>query len=85
MFAANRGELTIVENMIKHGVNLDAQRHDGWTAMHFAAREGNTDIARALKNAGASTTIKDRRGRSPLYVAKSRGRTNIVAIMNGTP
>ena len=31
MFAANKGELAIVEDMIKHGVNLDAQRHDGGT------------------------------------------------------
>jgi ankyrin repeat protein len=84
MFAVNRGNLEIVQSMIDHGVDLNAQRHDGYTAMHFAAREGYADIAKALVAAGADTSIKDRRGRTPVDVAKRRGATNMVAIIDSS-
>ena len=33
---------------------------DGWTALHYASREGHMEIARLLVNRGADINMKDK-------------------------
>lgn len=55
MFAAKNDELDVVQAMIARKANLDAQRVDGFTALHFAAGEGHTEVLRAFKSEGATS------------------------------
>ena len=43
---------------------------DGQTALHWSAMLNNTDAIRLLLGKGASTTIKDKKGRTPIDVAR---------------
>lgn len=42
---------------------------DGWTALHWAAFSGTTDVMRTLKDAGARSSIENIRGWTPEMVA----------------
>lgn len=82
MFAAKNGNLEIVRAILAQRIStLDAQRTDGWTALHIAARQGHAEVARALKSAGASTTIRDRRGRTALDLATASRQTAAAAAL----
>lgn len=67
--ATTMGDSRAVENLIRFGVNLDAQDRLGETAAHDAARKGNTEILRMLENAGANLYIQNNKGYQPYDVA----------------
>lgn len=54
----------------QYEVHLDAQNSDGDTALHLVIRRfRSVEAVEALLSAGASTEIKDRQGRTPLFYA----------------
>jgi ankyrin repeat protein len=55
--------------MIDGGEDINAQDKNGWSPLHFAAQEGDTEIAEILINAGADINLKDTNGNTPLWVA----------------
>jgi len=74
----------IVQELIKAGALVN--RCGGVTqatALHAAARRGNTVVAEALLGAGADTSIRDRKGDTPLDRA-SKCRKHEVALMLGS-
>ena len=51
MEAACRGHLAVVELLIQQqNVEVNAADNDGWTALHFAAVNGNNDVLNSLHN-----------------------------------
>lgn len=52
----------IAKLLISRGSPLDTQNVNGETALHIAAKRGNTDMVKALLNAGASANIADEEG-----------------------
>lgn len=48
---------------------IDYQDRDGWTALHYAAREGNDRLVATLCNRGASMAVLDNNGFNPLDTA----------------
>jgi ankyrin repeat protein len=62
--------------------DLDAQDKNGWTALHFAAQEGDAEVVELLIAAGASLNVRDKYGNTPLFraVMSYRGVGDVPAI-----
>ncbi|CAM0955399.1 unnamed protein product [Alopecurus aequalis] len=52
--AARRGDLDTLRELLKHGLDVDTENHDGATALRVALSEGQTEVARFLVMKGAS-------------------------------
>eukprot|EP00965_Chrysotila_dentata_P121864 4028123-Pleurochrysis_carterae.AAC.1 len=52
--------------------------NDGYTALHWAAACGHTDVVDALISAGADGSATDAKGETPLHRAARLGRTEAV-------
>jgi uncharacterized protein len=69
--------------LIKRGVNVNAQDTDGQTPLHYAAMHGEIDIAKTLLNHGAKQQLHDRYGNAPLWYAvfNARGAYDFVELL----
>lgn len=69
--AALGEEIDRVRELIAARVDVDAKTHDGYTALHITAMNGNTELAKLLIAAGAALETKNEVGDAPLHVASS--------------
>ncbi|MEZ0260158.1 MAG: ankyrin repeat domain-containing protein [Alphaproteobacteria bacterium] len=86
MCACAGGHTKAVLAMLATGrdVALEAQDSHGWTALITAAHRADAETLRALLQAGADPTVKDKMGRDALYYAKgSKDAEKISALENG--
>ena len=84
--AAHLGHAEVVRTLIAAGAPLDHVNNLGWTALIESIVLGDggprhTETLKALVDAGASTKIGDRQGRTPLDLARSRGYKQMVAAL----
>ncbi len=84
--AAHLGHAEVVRLLIAAKAPLDHVNNLGWTALIESIVLGNggknhTDTLEALVRAGANVNIADRGGTSPLKLAKGRGYTKMVQIL----
>jgi ankyrin repeat protein len=61
-----------VQDLIKEGADVNAQKSDGNTLLHFAARNNNRDLTKLLLYLNARTDIKNNKGKTPLDLASER-------------
>lgn len=54
----------VAQRLIKAGARVDTQDVNGQTALMWAARYGNLELAKVLLDAGAKATIRDDHGRT---------------------
>jgi len=85
--AAHLGHAEVVRTLIAAGAPLDHVNNLGWTALIESIVLGDggarhTATLKALVDAGASTKIADRQGRTPLELARSRGYKQMVALLD---
>lgn len=83
LIAASLAEsLEIVELLLAHGADPNIQtHHDGYTALHWAARCGRPDIVIALLNKGASLNKGGLYGDTALDLAACNGHTDTVEAL----
>src|SRR2546427_3184698 len=68
--AAKQGDRETVRSLLKQGVDVNAAQGDGTTALHWAARQGNVELAQMLLYAGANVKPTTRLGAyTPLLMA----------------
>ena len=67
MLAAIKGDQELAEKLIGMGASVTADY--GWTALHYAASTGQTEMTRFLIKKGADVNARTRRGVTPLYMA----------------
>lgn len=84
--AAHLGHDGVVRQLIRAGAPLDHVNNLHWTALIEAVVLGNGGprhqaTVKALLDAGASTTLTDRDGRTPLQLAKSHGYAALVQLL----
>jgi ankyrin repeat protein len=72
MWAAAERHPAVVQALIEAKADLLAHTKSGFTALHFAAREGDIESARLLLDAGVSVDVRSQ-GATPLLVATMRG------------
>ena len=63
-------------------VNTNARDENGHSALHHAAVQGFTEIARLLLEHGADVQVRDRAGRTPAMLATAQGHRAIVELIN---
>ena len=84
--AAHLGHDGVVRQLIAAGAPLDHVNNLHWTALIEAIVLGDGGprhqaCVRALLEAGASTQLTDREGRAPLALARTRGYTRMVELL----
>lgn len=84
--SAHRGHMDVVQALVDARAPLDHINNLGWTALIEAVILGDgghrhTEIVRILVEAGASTSIADRGGRTPLDHAKARNFAEMISIL----
>jgi uncharacterized protein len=78
---ADDAEPSIVRLLIAHGADVNvADKAEYWTALHFAARDHNTEIVRQLLQAGAIVDPIDAFGNTPLWRAVMEADSNLETI-----
>src|SRR5207342_2267227 len=80
--AAMKGNKEAVRSLIKQAADVNAAQGDGMTALHWAALNGDVEIAKMLLYAGANLKATTRLGAyTPLSMAAKAGSSAIVAEM----
>jgi ankyrin repeat protein len=71
--AAARGFVDIVTTLLKNGVKVNQKDVNGRTALHHAAFHTHEDVANVLVDNGASLSVEDDIGSTPVDLAVKRG------------
>ena len=72
--AAARGDREAVKALLKKAADVNAAQGDGMTALHWAAMNGDSELAEMLIVAGANVRATTRLGTyTPLYLASQQG------------
>lgn len=61
-WAADRGDVAMIEMLATKHADLDAVDHSGQTALHYACSCGHDECVKVLEGLGASTVIRDNDG-----------------------
>ncbi len=83
--AAMQGDRATVRALLKQGADVNAVQGDGLTALHWAARKGDAELASTLVLAGANVQATTRLGAyTPLHMAAEAGSAGVVkALVTG--
>jgi ankyrin repeat protein len=78
IYAATGGHDKVVDYLIDHGANIDAQAPNGTTALMMAIHEHHPGTARLLIDRGADVTQRNQDGASALSWAKLGNEADLV-------
>ncbi|XP_035511503.1 protein TANC2 [Morone saxatilis] len=78
---AHLGHSDAVALLLDHGAQVDAQSHDGLTALGFAAAAGHLDIVTMLSQHKAKAGHVDSSGRCVLVHAAQRGHLEVLCFL----
>ncbi|XP_070172174.1 kinase D-interacting substrate of 220 kDa B isoform X3 [Polyergus mexicanus] len=81
IFAATKGKIHFVRELINHGADVNAEDADNWTALLCAAKEGHTEICLELLEHGADLEHRDMGGWTALMWATYKGRSATVTML----
>ena len=80
--AAMRRDIDRVQALIEQAVDVSLPHGDGMSALHWAARHGDAEMAALLIEAGADTGARTRlAGHTPLHVASTVGAAAVVELL----
>ena len=80
--AARVGDRAAVRSLLKEGADVNQAQGDGVTALHWAARLGDIEMAQMLLAAGGNAQATTRSGRyTPLHLAAERASAPLVAAL----
>lgn len=70
-----------IRGLLEKGADVNAKDKDGYTPLHMAAANGNTETAEVLLELGADVNAKDVDGVSPFLTAASKGHLETAALL----
>ena len=77
--AAMAGDREALRALLKQGADVNAAQGDGLTALHWAARKGDAELASTLLVAGANVRAATRLGAyTPLHMASETGSAAVI-------
>ena len=80
--ATMKRDTAAVQALLKSGADVNAAQGDGMTALHWAARNGDLDLAQMLLYAGANVKAATRLGGyTPLLMAADQGHAAVIAAL----
>lgn len=65
----------------RRSTNVNAKDEDQYTALHWAAQNGDEAITRLLLDRGAAINEVDGQGRTPAHVACQHGQENVIRVL----
>lgn len=78
--AAQARNAAAARELLRSGADVNAAQGDGMTALHWAALNGDADLAAMLLYAGANVSARTRLGGfTPLHLAAQMGQAEVVA------
>lgn len=84
MYACKRSFDETAQFLLKNGADVNLRsKKKGVTALMIAAALGNVKMVSELLDQGANTDIKDRFGATAAVLAKKRGHTEVVDLIEG--
>ncbi|KAH8268728.1 hypothetical protein KR018_000029 [Drosophila ironensis] len=81
MIAAEEGHLELLELLLARGAALEAQDHEGFTALSWACLRGHQAAARTLIEHGCNRHHEDHNGRTALDLAAYQGAASLVLYL----
>ncbi|XP_017100396.2 protein TANC2 isoform X7 [Drosophila bipectinata] len=81
MIAAEEGHLELVELLIARGAYLEAQDHEGFTALSWACLRGHLSATKTLIENGCNRHHEDHNGRTALDLAAYQGAAGLVLYL----
>src|SRR5262245_34110493 len=79
--AAMRNNLEAVRLLIQQKADVNEPQADGTTAMHWAARWDNRQLAVALLRAGADPKVANRDAATPMFLATLNGSASMIELL----
>jgi hypothetical protein len=81
--AAENGDMDTINRIIQEGGDLHIldTGQDKYTAIHFAAWDGQNEVLKALIDAGANPDILGTDSRTPIHLAAANGRAEAVKLL----
>ena len=80
--AAKNGDIALIKQLLKGGIEVNEPQGDGMTALHWAAERGNIELAEVLIYAGANPMAGTRIGQyKPLHLAAKKGNAGVINIL----
>ncbi|KAK3748621.1 hypothetical protein QZH41_005351 [Actinostola sp. cb2023] len=75
------GDEAKVKSLLDKGVNVNAaNRINGWTPLHWAAKRGHKDIVELLLKEGAVTTSKTKKGETAAALANNQEIKELIGV-----
>ena len=77
------GRLDNIKRLLELGADIQQLDYDGWSALHFAARDSSPEIIEYLLSLGMTVNMTDKSGQTPLMCAcyKGGGLDNIKRLL----
>jgi ankyrin repeat protein len=79
--ASKDNDIGEVRDLLNQRTDVDAADSDQWTALHWAAAKGHTEIVSLLLEKGANVNVQDKDGWTPIFGAATWGRTDVVSLL----
>ena len=84
--AVNGGSTYILRKLLDAGANVDQQAdmdaHNGFTALHLAAEQGNLEMVELLLSYNASVHVRTKTETTPFYRATRSGSLPVIALLH---
>ncbi|KAL3829978.1 hypothetical protein ACJIZ3_018780 [Penstemon smallii] len=80
--ATEQNNLTLLEEIVRHGGNVTKPKNSGTTALHIAVCEGNIEIVKFLLHQGANIEKTDENGWTAKDLAEQQGHEEIIELFD---
>lgn len=79
--AVTRGHVSVAQQLLKAGVNVNIRTRDGVTPLMTAAAKGYSDLVQVLLDGGADVHVVDATGNTALKIALDHGYTRAAELL----